>query len=170
MEVSKKQKHITSGITIHYPALRGVWVNTFLHLKHVYLPSLAERVNTSRLRWIASVCQVRLCVQRSNNEIRYAHHQQDKNASLGNYCDLRGKIFRILKFFAHFPLRISKARNISYLRVCVGTPGVSDGLKARSDWKKTFISLQAKDTSDCETTRLWKHLHLYSETINELKM
>lgn len=108
--------------------------------------------------FVKSACVYRE-VPRLNNEIRYAHHhtpQKDKNANLCNYCDLRGQIFSILKFFAHFPLRMSNARNISYLLVCVGTPGVLDGLKARSDQKKTLFPFRPRTRRtvkplDCES-------------------
>lgn len=83
------------------------------------------------------------------------HHRKIKMPTCVT-TDLRGQIFSILNFFAHFPLRMSNARNISYLLVCVGTPGVLDGLKARSDQKKTLFPFRPRTRRtvkalDCES-------------------
>lgn len=88
--------------------------------------------------FVESACVHREVI-RLNNEIRYASQhtpRQDKNANLGNYCDLRGRIFRILSLSSFSPENKHGNAYFSTAYVCVGTPGVLDGLKARSDRKK----------------------------------
>lgn len=111
-------------------------------------------------------------VPRLNNEIRYAHHhtpQKDKNANLCNYWFTRPNLFNS-QIFCSFSPENEQCQEY-FLSACLCGDARSFGWFESQIWsKENFISLQAKDTSDCETTRLWKHLHLYSETINELKM
>lgn len=103
--------------------------------------------------FVESACVYRKVI-RLNNEIRYAnHHTQDKNANLGNYCDLRGRIFQILSLSSFSPK--NKQGEEYFLTACLCGDGRSFGWFESQIWsKENFISPQARDTSDYETTRL----------------
>ncbi len=110
MEVSKKQKHVTtSGITIHYPALRGVWVNTFLHLKHVYLPSLTEQVNTSRKMNVQCLSSPPVCTEKypgltmRSGMLITTHHRKIKMPTCVTTVIYEAKSFQFSNFLLIFP-------------------------------------------------------------------
>lgn len=84
--------------------------------------------------FVESACVYREVI-RLNNEIGYAnHHTQGKNANLGNYCDLRGRIFQILSSSSFSPE--NKQGEEYFLTTCLCGDARSFGWFESQIWSK----------------------------------